>query len=102
MQLAYLHYLCGDDTALNHVRQFANAARQLGHSVDVHAMNLACFGENESSGSSMRARLRRAVARLRHGVVHGFVHQPSVGYCPHHIDLPPLMAVTPLHPGPST
>lgn len=41
MHIAYLHYLYGRDTALHHVHQFADAARQLGHRVDVHAMNLA-------------------------------------------------------------
>ena len=41
MHIAYLHYLYGRDTALHHVRQFSEAARELGHRVDVHAMNLA-------------------------------------------------------------
>jgi glycosyltransferase involved in cell wall biosynthesis len=41
MRIAYLHYLLPDDTALHHVRQFAAAARELGHEVEVHAMNLA-------------------------------------------------------------
>ncbi|MEO1367201.1 MAG: glycosyltransferase family 4 protein, partial [Acidobacteriota bacterium] len=41
MHIAYLHYLYGRSTALLHVEQFAEAARQNGHRVDVHAMNLA-------------------------------------------------------------
>lgn len=41
MKISYLHYLYGQDTALEHVRQFAEGARQLGHEVEVHAMNLA-------------------------------------------------------------
>lgn len=41
MKISYLHYLYGQDTALHHVRQFAEGARQLGHQVFVHAMNLA-------------------------------------------------------------
>ena len=57
MHIAYLHYLYGRDTALNHVRQFAEAARSFQHRVDVHAMNLASpptdgDGEPGASGRS--------------------------------------------------
>jgi len=41
VHVAYLHYLYGRDTAFHHVRQFSEAARGLGHRVDVYAMNLA-------------------------------------------------------------
>jgi glycosyltransferase involved in cell wall biosynthesis len=62
MHVAYLHYLYGQDTALHHVRQFAEGARQLGHRVDVHAMNLAPAEEAGSSGGGLpgpKARARR-------------------------------------------
>ena len=41
MKIAYHHYLRPDDGALLHVRQFADAARALGHDVEVRALNLA-------------------------------------------------------------
>ena len=41
MRIAYLHYLCPDDTACHHVRQFVVASQGLGHRVDVYAMNPA-------------------------------------------------------------
>ncbi|MCG8462659.1 MAG: glycosyltransferase family 4 protein [Holophagales bacterium] len=67
MHLAYLHYLYGRDTALHHVRQFSEGARQLGHRVDVHAMNLAP-PPAEARGDSgarqpLRLRLRSALKR---------------------------------------
>ena len=40
MRIVYFHYL-GDRLPLLHVNQFTEAARQLGHDVSVHAMNLA-------------------------------------------------------------
>ncbi len=62
MHVAYLHYLYGQDTALHHVRQFAAAARELGHRVDVHAMNLAPAGGGDGK-TSLSGRLRRALKR---------------------------------------
>jgi glycosyltransferase involved in cell wall biosynthesis len=44
MRIAYLHYLCDDSSALNHVRAFVKAARALGHEVDVHALNVSATG----------------------------------------------------------
>jgi glycosyltransferase involved in cell wall biosynthesis len=41
MKILYFHYLCDGDTAVHHVRQFTAAARALGHTVEVQAMNLA-------------------------------------------------------------
>jgi glycosyltransferase involved in cell wall biosynthesis len=41
LTISYFHYLFGDDTALNHVRQFSRATRELGHRVEVSALNLA-------------------------------------------------------------
>jgi glycosyltransferase involved in cell wall biosynthesis len=67
MRIAYLHYLHGADTALNHVRQFARAAGQLGHDVSVHAMNLAP-PDDATGGSWLRARsrLKTALGRYLH------------------------------------
>lgn len=56
MYLAYLHYLTADDMARHHVRQFAAAARRLGHRVDEHAMN----------GGAGVARRPRRLARWLH------------------------------------
>ncbi len=63
MHLAYLHYLYGRDTALHHVRQFAAAARELGHRVDVHAMNLAPDAAGDGGRPSLSGRLRQALKR---------------------------------------
>jgi len=41
MHIAYVHYLSPDSTGMNHVLQFAQAARGLGHRVDVHGANSA-------------------------------------------------------------
>jgi glycosyltransferase involved in cell wall biosynthesis len=60
MRIAYLHYLYGQDTALNHVRQFTAAARGLGHQVDVHAMNLA-RDDRADPEPPLASRLRRAL-----------------------------------------
>ncbi len=64
MHVAYLHYLFGQDTALHHVRQFAGAARELGHRVDVHAMNLApAEGGGDGGRPSLAARLRQGLKK---------------------------------------
>jgi glycosyltransferase involved in cell wall biosynthesis len=39
VRIAYLHYLSPNDSALTHVDEFARAARDLGTSLDVYAMN---------------------------------------------------------------
>jgi glycosyltransferase involved in cell wall biosynthesis len=62
MFVAYFHYLYGQDTALHHVRQFAEGARALGHRVDVHALNLAPpVGSN--GAISLKATLRQALKK---------------------------------------
>ncbi len=72
MKILYLHFLYGQDTALNHVGQFAAAARQLGHDVDVVALNLgnASAGDDAAAGarreSSVRAFLKRSLGRYLH------------------------------------
>ena len=66
MKISYLHYLYGQDTALHHVRQFAEGARELGHDVCVHAMNLApppAAGGPGGAAPSWRRRLRDAAKR---------------------------------------
>lgn len=71
MFLAYLHYLYGGDTALHHARQFTEAARGLGHRVDLHAMNLAPddSGSGDSVpgfGSRLRQLLKKRFSYLLH------------------------------------
>jgi len=72
MKISYLHYLYGQDTALHHVRQFADAARQLGHQVAVHSMNLAPPpGEGQGGPppgwkQRMRGGLKRRFGRWLH------------------------------------
>lgn len=75
MHIAYLHYLYGDASALNHVRQFAAAARQLGHRVDIHDMNLAPPPEAEGEGPppSLPRRLRSALK----GRLARYLHEPK-------------------------
>lgn len=77
MHIAYLHYLYGDASALNHVRQFAEAARQLGHRVDVHAMNLGPSVDDGDGGppapSSVGQRLRGVLKRH----LGYFLHEPK-------------------------
>jgi glycosyltransferase involved in cell wall biosynthesis len=60
VHLAYLHYLTADDMACHHARQFAEAARGLGHRVDVHAMNQAADpGAGPARPGVLKRRLRR-------------------------------------------
>ncbi len=69
MRIAYLHYLYGDDTARHHVRQLAAALRELGHEVEVHAMNLgprAAGGEDEARAARARRWLKRRAGRWLH------------------------------------
>lgn len=73
MHIAYLHYLTSDASGLHHVRQFAEAARRLGHRVDIHAMNFH-YQVDDSDGPSpppslaqrLRRRLKRRFARWLH------------------------------------
>ena len=66
MRIAYVHYLDAGDTALNHVRQFTDAARALGHEVAVHAMNLAPPVEARERGRGW-LQARRALQRAAGG-----------------------------------
>jgi len=75
MHVSYLHYLFGEDTALNHVRQFSAAARNLGHIVDVHAMNLG----NPATGdrNSWSRRIRPRFRDLARGYFGRYLHEPK-------------------------
>lgn len=71
MHISYLHYLYGDDMALNHVRQAAAALRGLGHRVDVHAMNL---GPKMDAANGPATRGVRATLQTRLG---RYLHEPK-------------------------
>lgn len=73
MRIAYLHYLCAGDTALNHVRQFADAARSLGADIAVHPMNLAPGGDDGAGHLTAPSALRQ-VLKARFGRV---LHEPK-------------------------
>jgi glycosyltransferase involved in cell wall biosynthesis len=64
MKIAYFHYLTDDDSALLHVAQFAAAVRSLGHTVTVHAMNLA------PRGMSLTVRVRGSIKRAASPFLH--------------------------------
>lgn len=68
MRICYLHYLYDEPLALLHVEQFAAAARELGHDVTVHAMNLAhsIAAAGNGSGTTVRDRLKQHLSRYLH------------------------------------
>jgi len=66
MRISYIHYLYGDDTALQHVQSFVAAARNLGHDVTVHAMNLAPTGTARTGRLRVRQWLKNKVSRSLH------------------------------------
>ena len=70
MKLLYLHFLYGEDTALNHVGQFSRAARGLGHEVEIVSMNLAntpfSDGDAPSDRGSVRGVLKKSLGRFLH------------------------------------
>ena len=65
MRIAYFHYLFGESTALNHARQFAEAARELGHEVTVHAMNTTAAARPTDDRSQPKSR-PRLISRVLH------------------------------------
>ena len=73
MQIAYCHYLCRTDTALNHVRQFVRGAHELGHQVEISAMNLRGNGDISPSESSFAGRIRRVTKRH----LSSYLHEPK-------------------------
>jgi glycosyltransferase involved in cell wall biosynthesis len=69
VRIAYLHYLAPDDSALTHVAEFTRAARELGATVDVHALNTRLIGgpsRGTPSGATFRHSLRRRLSRYLH------------------------------------
>lgn len=69
VQLAYFHYLSRADTAFHHVRQFAAAARSLGHVVDVYGMGptkAARGAPPPGVGAAFRHRLKQPLRRYLH------------------------------------
>jgi glycosyltransferase involved in cell wall biosynthesis len=68
-RLSYFHYLYGDDTALNHVRQFVDAARELGVEINSHDLNLGNRVPTPGTRSPLgrvRPLLKRYLSRLLH------------------------------------
>jgi glycosyltransferase involved in cell wall biosynthesis len=76
LKITYLHYLYGSDTALHHVEQFANAARQLGHEVLVHALNLGVPPESVDGGSAHESTASRLKRRLK-PTLSRYLHEPK-------------------------
>lgn len=66
MLLGYFHNLCENDTAMNHVRQFVAAARDLGHRIEVCPLNA---GKNPNGGPGKQgtpSRIHRALSYCLH------------------------------------
>jgi glycosyltransferase involved in cell wall biosynthesis len=61
MDLAYFHYLSEGSTGLHHVQHLADALRELGHTVSVHAMNRV--PADDPPPASRRQRLRSVLKR---------------------------------------
>lgn len=71
MHIAYCHYLVNDDTGQNHVRQFVEGIRALGHRIDVYPMNLVPTDlpiENTMTAPYRRLRnsLKKRLSRYLH------------------------------------
>ena len=70
MRLSYFHYLAPGASGLHHVSQFAAAARQMGHRVDIHAMNPSSSHNGEANDRSVVRKLRgvakQALSRYLH------------------------------------
>lgn len=65
MRLSYFHHLAGNDPAMNHAREFADAVTAMGYTMSVHAMN----GDQGGAGDvrpSVRRALRRRMAPYLH------------------------------------
>lgn len=77
MHIAYLHYLYGRDTALQHVRQFAAAAEALGHRVDVHNMNLAPSETAPAGNGTGRPSLRGRARSFLKRHLSRYLHDPK-------------------------
>lgn len=78
LKISYLHYLYGSDTALHHVEQFASAARELGHQVSVHALNLGM--PQSADRTPARAGLANRVKQRLKPRLSRFLHEPKELY----------------------
>ncbi len=83
MRIAYVHYIETRDSAFNHVRQFVDAARRLGHEVDVYSPRRAA-PVSEGSASTPSRRSRRSMIRT---AAAKYLHEPrllaqNVAYLP--------------------
>jgi len=65
VHIAYLHYLVASDTAQNHVRQFVEAVRSLGHRVDTYSMNLHPSEVPDGVGSTSALSVLRRILKRR-------------------------------------
>jgi glycosyltransferase involved in cell wall biosynthesis len=72
MRVTYFHYQMPDDSAVLHVRQFAQAAQGKGHDVSVHAMNLAA-----ASAASNGHNLRDAARSWMKARFSRYLHEPK-------------------------
>lgn len=77
MHIAYLHYLTSDASGLHHVRQFAEAARGLGHRVDIHPMNFHYLVEDEGEGSSQAPSLPQRLRGFLKRHFSRWLHEPK-------------------------
>lgn len=70
MKICYIHYLYGEQTGLHHVRQFAQAAREIGHEVEVFGTHVGpeepARGEKVSPWLRLRGHLKRLFSRYLH------------------------------------
>ena len=66
MKIAYFHYLYGEGTPLNHVRQLAQAVRELGHEVSIHAMNSPAAAPTNGHVPTARRSLKKRLSRYLH------------------------------------
>ena len=67
MRITYLHYIYGADTASHHARQFAAAVEAAGHTISVHALNLAPpVAQGEEGRGGPRDWLKARFSRYLH------------------------------------
>ncbi len=70
MHIAYCHYIPRGYTASHHARQFAEAARRLGHRIDVFGMDSTDSATSDRPlaglGASIRTGLKRPLRRYLH------------------------------------
>lgn len=77
MHIAYLHYLTSDASGLHHVRQFAEAARGLGHRVDIHPMNFHYQVESDDDGEASRPSMAQRLRGVLKRRFSRWLHEPK-------------------------